>query len=155
MTEEWRPVVGYEGQYEVSSLGRVRSLSSGKMLSTRVGSGGYTRVTLCHRAFHVHKLVAGAFLGPCPNRQEVRHLDGDRTNCGLSNLCYGTRSENHHDCYEYGGRHSGGKLYKEQVIEIRRLLSEGLSHREIARRFGVTHSAVGRINRNISYTYIK
>ena len=155
MTEEWRPVVGYEGQYEVSNLGRVRSLISGRVLANRVGREGYPRLNLRHRTHYVHALVAEAFLGPRHSGLEVRHRDGNRENCHLSNLCYGTRSENHHDCYEYGGRHSGGKLYREQVIEIRNLLAGGLSHREIARRFGVTHSSVGRINRNISYTYIK
>jgi hypothetical protein len=55
----------------------------------------------------VHVLVAAAFLGPCPDGQEVRHLDGDKLNNCLDNLIYGTRSENNLDTVRHGHHKKG------------------------------------------------
>lgn len=118
LAEEWRPVVGWEGLYEVSNIGRVRSLGRtvrmkdkrgcwhtrpypGKLLSTAGLVAGYPHVQL-HRNGKpsprlVHQLVARAFLGPPPTPDhEVnhKHPDGDKTRCCVDNLEWVTRSEN-------------------------------------------------------------
>lgn len=112
--EEWRPVVGYEGLYEVSNLGRVRSLDryvkgkgesyrlhKGKVLSPGIKSDGYLIVNLQRRMFYVHRLVTEAFLPNPDNLPEVNHKDEDKTNNRVDNLelCdhkynmnYGTRN---------------------------------------------------------------
>jgi hypothetical protein len=116
-TEEWRPVLGYEGKYEVSNLGRVRSLPRrsphgdhwqtipGRMLKAGV-SRGYPTVTLWANGAmelrRVHRLVCEAFLGPRPAGLDTRHLDGDGTNCRVENLQYGTRTENIRDQLLHG-----------------------------------------------------
>ena len=110
---EWRPVAGYHG-YEVSDGGQVRSLDRsdsvgrrvrGRVLNPGVGSSGYPVVSLCdggkHSA-HVHKLVAAAFIGPCPPGLEVRHRVADKTRNGVENLHYGTKSENAQDRVQHG-----------------------------------------------------
>lgn len=98
MTEQWRPVVGWEGLYEVSSEGRVRSFrrgANGRVLRPGIASHGYPTVALGRgNTQSVHVLVAAAFLGPCPEGQEVRHRDGKRTNPRMENLHYGTRGQN-------------------------------------------------------------
>jgi len=111
-TEEWRAIAGREGEYEVSSLGRVRSLDrvladgrrrKGQILAPRFGATGY--VTTCLGAGNyrlVHRLVVEAFIGPIPEGQDVRHLDGSRTNNVPENLCYGTRLENMADQRRHG-----------------------------------------------------
>lgn len=100
-TAEWRPVEGYPN-YEVSSDGQVRSLprerTRGGLLRQGKNLKGYWYVTLCrgretHR-FRTHRLVAEAFIGPCPAGQEVRHLDDDKDNNDAANLAYGTHAEN-------------------------------------------------------------
>lgn len=104
---EWRPVVGYEGSYEVSEDGRVRSIrkvdgkgrpTPPRERKTPVSGNGYPTITLWERGKGatrtVHSLVAEAFLGPRPEGQEVLHLDGTRTNNCITNLKYGSRSEN-------------------------------------------------------------
>lgn len=120
--EEWRPVVGYEGAYEVSDLGRVRSrdrrvpsgggrerIARGRMLSIadgrpygkvnlKVGDGG--------RMWNVHTLVARAFLGPAPTGMEVCHNNGQHRDNRLSNLRYDTHAENQRDTVRLGG-HAG------------------------------------------------
>ena len=119
MSEEWRPIEGYEGLYEVSSYGRVRSLDryvktcyeayklhKGKILSPAKDKNGYLKVNLCcngkHNTIRVHKLVAQAFIPNPDNLPEVNHKDEVKTNNNVDNLewcdrsyniSYGTRTE--------------------------------------------------------------
>jgi hypothetical protein len=113
MPERWLPVPGYEGLYEVSNIGRVRSLPhktrqgmrGGRMRKTPLNAG-YPVVSLyangVGRVTSVHLLVAAAFIGPRPPGMEVRHLDGNPSNCVLSNLTYGTHTENMRDMLTHG-----------------------------------------------------
>lgn len=111
--EQWRPVVDWEGIYEVSDLGRVRRIrrgpgvrSVGKPLRGTVDQHGYPVVDLCDRGRRknakVHRLVADAFLGPLPEGMETRHLNGDPGDARLVNLKYGTHAENMRDMVEHG-----------------------------------------------------
>lgn len=117
--EVWRSVEGYEGLYEVSDLGRVKSLArvvhakdgrkihyTEKLLRVNEDSRGYLQVCLCNhtkrKTWLVHRLVAIAFLGHPPQGMEVCHNDGTRNNNRITNLRYGTRSENTLDKYEHG-----------------------------------------------------
>ena len=120
--ERWRPIPGHEGAYEVSDLGRVRSLDRkvwfgaskraaahwqlvrGRLLRPGLGSHGYLTVVLGreHGSHLVHRLVLLAFEGPCPAQQEVCHGNGDRTDNRLCNLRYGTRTENILDAVAHG-----------------------------------------------------
>lgn len=108
-TEEWRPAVGFEGFYEVSDQGRVRSLPRkacrGQLLKPR-WRGRYLAVVLStpeqRVEKRVHRLVGEAFLGPKPERLETRHLDDDRSNNTLDNIIYGTSQQNSDDCTRNG-----------------------------------------------------
>ncbi len=102
--EEWRPVVGWEGYYEVSDLGRVRriaayrSTSVGRVLKPWRNVHGYRQVTLTHRgrrhAPTVHRLVTDAFLGPLPAGMERNHRSGAKDDNRLTNLEFVTHPEN-------------------------------------------------------------
>lgn len=118
--ETWLPVVGYEGRYEVSDQGRVRSwlrvLNPPRVLRLAMHPTGYHTVELTNsdgrrRTQRVHRLVTRAFLGPRPVDREVRHLDGVKTNNALTNLAYGTRSENERDKVAHGTHHSTRKTH--------------------------------------------
>lgn len=108
--QTWRPVVGYEGFYEVSDLGLVwasrRKGTRGGLLKTPLDNRSYQQVNMCRDGrrwhTHVHVLVATAFHGPCPPGMECRHLDGDRSNNVVSNLAWGTPSENNRDLVRHG-----------------------------------------------------
>jgi hypothetical protein len=113
--EIWRPVPGYEDYYEVSDLGRVRSWRMPPRSRVKIAQaprvlkrnpGRYFTVVLCgdegRRTWAVHQLVALAFFGPRPVGQEVRHLNGDATDCRVVNLVYGTHQENVRDAFQHG-----------------------------------------------------
>ena len=170
MQELWKPVVGWEGLYEVSSLCRVRSLPrsvrirggktrmmGGKVRKPRTLNHGHLTVFLypghCPRT--VHSLVAEAFIGPRPDGCVIRHRDGDPSNNRLDNLVYGTQSDNLRDCYlSYDGVAGSGKLHANDVQEIRRRLKTGESQISIAEAFGVSRSAINHIHKGRTYKYL-
>lgn len=114
MSETWKPVVGYEGIYEVSDLGRVRSLDRidaggqkrrGVVLQPKVTPKGYHDVTLANgprETRRVHRLVLTAFVSPPPPGLQARHLDGDPASNALPNLKWGTAVENNRDRVLHG-----------------------------------------------------
>ena len=127
VVERWRPVPGWEGIYEVSDLGRVRSLDRtvpdrrggtrrlrGKLLAAPLNSSGRRTVQLRAmtrwRCAGVHVLVLEAFVGPRPPGLLVRHLDGDQLNNRLANLTWGTASENNRDKVIHGTDHNTAKF---------------------------------------------
>jgi len=118
--ESWKPIPGYEGQYEVSDQGRVRSLDrhvecvgpikgaylskkKGRMLRPGPSNFGHMSVVLGRRNTQfVHKLVLIAFIGPAPHKHECCHSNGDPADNRLVNLRWGTRSENIMDSVRQG-----------------------------------------------------
>ena len=97
--EIWKPVLGFEGKYEVSNLGNVKSLIRNRLLkpaSNRASNRGYLFVGLGkdHKLKYVHRLVWEAFNGPIPEGLQINHLDENKHNNSLSNLSLVTPSEN-------------------------------------------------------------
>jgi hypothetical protein len=120
---EWRSVVGYEGLYEVSAAGEVKSTRSGAHLSTHPErKAQYPTVRLSNkgvvRKWFVHRLVAYAFLGPRPEGLDIRHRNGDATDCRVANLAYGTRSRNIQDSVEHGTHGQARKTHCKQGHEF-------------------------------------
>ncbi len=122
MTEEWRPVKGFEKAYEVSNQGKVRSVRRSiiqlrgskrtwqtvpeKILRQDTDKDGYKKVSLAYykkrqRSF-VHRLVAEAFLQNPDNKPQVNHKDSCRSNNSVENLEWCTASENTRHGYQYG-----------------------------------------------------
>lgn len=169
INEVWRDIPGHEGRYQASNLGRIRSLDrrvnichgATRLMRGRVlrpagqKSDPHLRVTLSHggHGVLVHRLVAAAFLGPCPEGQEVRHLDGNPLNNHVENLAYGTRRENILDVYEVGK--AWRKLTAEQVQDIRRRLDAGERGADIARAYGVGDACISAIKHGRSYAWLK
>lgn len=178
MAEEWRAVVGYEGLYEVSDCGGVRSLTrrvrvaygatrsvAGRTLVQGCHAGGY-RVVLLQRdnaskGFLVHRLVVMAFLGPIPAGSEVNHRDGDKTNNVVDNLEVVTRQGNIDHAVanglidNKGEANARARLTCEQVQEIRAIhAAGGLGYRPIARRFGVPWGTVRNVIKRRTWAHL-
>jgi len=136
MSEEWRAVPWYEGSYEASDKGRVRSLDrcifdkngvkyrlSGILLALNPNSDGYPSVCLSGVTKTVHRLVLEAFVGPCPDGLECCHEDDEPTNNCLSNLRWDTKSENQKDSYRHGRKGHGQKrVRRSDGVEFRNTL---------------------------------
>lgn len=135
--EEWRAVFGFEGSYEVSSYGRVRSLdriivrSDGRVLRWKgriliprqANAKRYPVVSLgADLQIGVHKLVMITFVGPCPPGMEVLHGDGDKSNNSLVNLSYGTHLENMADAVAAGVMVANGTWFRGERCKRRHLL---------------------------------
>lgn len=158
--EIWIPVPGWEGYYDISNLGRVRRMRRGPgtrpglILRGRPVTRGYLRVQLSRNAqitsMHIHRLVIGSFLGPCPDGKVVNHINRIKTDNRLSNLEYVTPRENTHH-YMLGKPYRGSdnanaKLNEADVRLIKVMLAHGLSHSRIAAAFNVSRSLIGLID---------
>lgn len=120
--EEWRDIPGWEGMYQASDHGRIRSLDRnvtgsrgndislrGKVLRQNADKAGYLRVTFSRNGketrMYAHRVILSAFKGEASDDMAVRHLDGNPKNNSLDNLAWGTYSENNYDIVRHG-RHN-------------------------------------------------
>ena len=109
--EIWKDVVGYEGYYQVSNMGNVRSVDryvphknfgqkfcKGGLMATHITNSGYVSVNLCknnrYKSYDIHRLVALAFIGFCGSKMEVNHKDENKQNNAVENLEWVTREQN-------------------------------------------------------------
>lgn len=113
--EIWKPVVGFEGIYEVSDQARIRRVSPaqgtrpGHIRRTSVDRRGYHRLKLGGKTRWLHRVVAEAFHGPS-DLPLVRHLDGDPGNNVPANLAFGTSLDNANDRRRHGRSTTKGAL---------------------------------------------
>ena len=133
MKEDWRDIKNYEGHYQVSRGGQVRSLKRGvQVMRPAVSRTGYWQVNLYRvgkvKHFYVHRLVAEAFIGHIAEGMEVNHKNGVKSSDEVSNLEIVTAKQNIHHAFTMGlippmwGENSPrSKLNEEQVREIRLL----------------------------------
>lgn len=170
--EIWKPIEGYEGLFEVSDRGNVRSLDKydrngrfwkGKTLSKNVVSSGYHRVVLCvnncSKHMYVHRLVADAFIPNPENKETVNHKDGDKTNNAVDNLEWATQGENiKHSFRELGHKKSRAQLGKPHVLrkltdeQADAIRSDKRSCRLIAEEYGVHPETIRNIK--VGNTYL-
>lgn len=161
---EWRPVAGTAGRYEVSSDGEVWSKISGRLLKPSF-DGHYLGVQLqgADRDYRrrVHKLVAEAFIGPCPEGQEVRHWNGDHLDNHAANLLYGTMADNREDSIRLGtiargDRVGGARLTDALVREIRkRYAAEDATCASLAAEYGVSEMTISRAVRGQTWGHVE
>lgn len=166
--EIWKDIPGYEGQYQASTFGNVRSVD--RYQKTKRGirhykshllrpgqfcKAGHVSVVLGQKTNGkpVHELVCLTFIGPRPKGMDICHKDGNPKNNHLDNLRYDTRTNNILDVYRQGS--SWRKLKIKDVVAIKRLLkTTNLTEAQIAKRFNVTLSMISKIRVSSSYWWI-
>jgi NUMOD4 motif/HNH endonuclease len=154
--EEWKPVVGFEGYYEVSSQGRVRNARTMQLRKPDVNCWGYEKLNLSKdgrsRSMRVYCLVTDAFLGKCPEEMQRNHIDGNKRNNAVSNLEFVTQIRNYIHAVELGLRQPMGKYGKplprtvsdETVASVRSMLGR-VSERQICKQLGVSKGLIHSI----------
>lgn len=170
--------MGFEGLYEVSDQGRVRSLDrwiqargscgragysylrKGRVMRQYRPSGRYASVRLYSserdQTCEIHRLVTAAFIGPQPEGQWVRHVDGNAHNNVLANLAYGSPQENIDDKQRHGTQtkgetHGTRKLCEAEALAVRAARE---SSADIAARYGITACQVNRIKARTSWKHV-
>lgn len=178
MSEIWKPIPEYEGFYEVSNIGRVRSLdrfvpskkslsgkrfAPGTVLRPATKNNGYLQISLArekHRKYiSVHRLVAMAFISEIPEGMHVCHNDGDKANNKLSNLRIDTPSGNQLDKLKHGTAILGqnvhtSKLTESQALQIFEMLKAGERTNSIAKRFKVSRQIVNDIKSGKTWKHL-
>ena len=180
MIEEiWKDIPGWEGSYQVSSLGRVRSIDrmvtaidgkvhhrKGRFLKPRRTDRNYLNVVLSKTksyqpSIRIHRLVALAFIGPPPDpKMEINHKNGVRDDNRVENIEWVTKSENVKHAFRIGLRcwkgenHPTSKLTENQVLEIKRLIRDGLGNTEIAKRYNVKHYTISKIRTGDNWPHV-
>jgi transposase len=150
----WKPILGYENLYEASNDGQIRSFHDKKIKKQSLSSNKkYFRVTVTKnkvsKQITVHRLIAWAFLGKQEHGVEVRHINGNSHDNYISNLKYGSRSDNMQDAirqntFSMGEIHHSAKLTKQDVIEI--YLNPD-DYRKIASMYNIHPFTVHKIKR--------
>ena len=166
ITEEWKPIAGYEGLYEVSNLGNVRSYQNfgyglkkdPKMITPTINKYGYLGITLCkntkHRYKTIHRLVAETFIKNDDRSLQIDHINGVKTDNRVFNLEWVTPKENTLRSVKLGlkpcgEKHGNSKLKQKEVEIIRELYKTGKhSQRKLGAFFGVSHWTIGQIVNN-------
>lgn len=110
--EIYRDIPGYEGYYQASNFGHIRSVRNNKVIAEEKSNAGYMLVSLSvnriHKMVTVHRLVASAFIPNPNNLRDVNHKDGDKTNNNLENLEWVSHSENIKHAYQRLGKKTNG-----------------------------------------------
>lgn len=173
--EIWKSISLYEGQYEVSNKGRIRSLMTNhgvsyiKILALYKEKKGYPTVKLhkkdIGKTFRIHNLVLQSFVGPRPKGYCCRHLDGNKENNNLNNLKWGTYRENWEDKVLHGtntkpkgklGSSSYNAKLNEKIVKIIKYLLkyDCFKRKEIAQIFDISTSVIQHIAKNRSWKHV-
>lgn len=172
--EKWKDVIGYEGLYQISNMGQIKSFHrrwrkySSKILNPSL-KNGYPFMCLFKNnkknPCYIHRLILETFHGPCPMGQECLHKDGNRQNNILDNLEWGTRLQNILDSINHGTwrhppilcgiKHGRAKLTNQDVSRIRQIYTTGkLTQVQLAKQFNVTHYTISDIVNRRTWKHI-
>jgi len=171
--EQWKDIDGYEGLYQVSNFGRVKSFVVTKKGRIRKGvpALGYPQVQLkgngdgSFETGKIHRLVAIAFIPNPDNLPEVNHIKGDRGDCRAWRLEWSTASDNMKHAYrelgkvnnlanQKGESHYNAKFKKEDILNIRELAQQGKTPTEIANLYNERTGAICRIINRTRWAHI-
>ena len=178
--EIWKDIPGYEGLYQASTLGNIRSLDKivpkwnkpykrkvkGKILKKNLINGGYLAISLHknkeQKSYKISRLIAKTFIPNPNNKPEVNHINSIRTDDRVSNLEWCTRSENMLHSYKYGNNtqvgsnNASSKLTDEKVIKMRSMYkTKKYKQKELAKIFNVSKITAHNVLRHKTWTHLE
>ena len=172
MKEVWKDIPEYEGCYQASTMGRIRSVDRKVVFKdgrTKILDGQILKPTNYKdrdlrtnlnkngnkKQYTVHRLIMLTFKGERPEGMDICHTNGDFKDNRLKNLRYDTSSQNSIDMYRYGSKSGGGKLFVGQVLEIRRLHATGnYKRKDLAKMFDVHEVTIGKIINRKTFSWL-
>ncbi len=176
MNEEWKDIIGYEGLYQVSNLGRVKSLFrfskrknyvitiQEKLLKILNGPKGYNLIRLSRngilKTYRLHRLIAQAFIPNPENKPEVNHINGNKKDNCVNNLEWVTSAENMQHAHKnnlaskrFGSNNNNTKLLEKDILYIRAIANKK-SVKELAILFNVNVQAIYKIIKKQTWKHI-
>jgi hypothetical protein len=171
MEEIWKPIINYEGLYEISNYGRIKRFNKDKryklfkILKYKKNRSryGYLQTSLYKggicKYFYISRLVLETFIGPCPEGMEACHNDGDPSNNFVGNLRWDTHKNNEkdkilHNTIVNGSKILWAKLSGTDIPKIRKMHKDGISTKEIANIYNVSLGAIKGIIYNRNWKHI-
>jgi len=158
--ENWKDVKDYEGLYQVSDLGNVKSTRNNKILTPAKAKNGYLRLCFSvknkHKNISLHRLVAETFIENLNNKPQVNHINGIKTDNRVENLEWNTCKENINHAISMGiinvkgENNSYSKITKKQSEEIRK---SGKTLKELGIIYNVHLSTISLIKNNKTHIY--
>jgi NUMOD4 motif/HNH endonuclease len=154
--EEWRPVVGSEGRYEISNIGNIR-LTASRFLKPWIDKNGYYRIPLIvngkRRHIGIANAVCAAYIGACPDGFQVNHIDGDKSKNRLSNLEFLSRKENIRHGISLGLRLNRTTVTPE-IVRVIRATYCSVDAKVLAQRYGVSKNQIRKIAKGQSWAWV-
>jgi len=152
-------------RYEITKCGTIRNKINKKIKSQYVGSTGYYMVSFSYnnksKPQRVHRLLAKTFIENPMERKFINHIDGNKLNNDLTNLEWCTHSHNMKHAFETGlvnntGTRNGmSKLNDKKVMQIKKMLKDGISQSKIGEIFNVSRSAILKIHLEKTWNHIQ
>lgn len=163
--EVFKDIKGFQGRYEISNLGNVRNTTTKQLLHPRPNKEGYLRIGLRKKGsrkiytYFIHRLVATAFIynDDIQSKIQVNHIDNDRANNSSENLEWCTPSYNTKQSFHYNKSNKGecnprAILTSLQVAQIKELLKQNKTCKEVATLYKVSRSTIDAIKRGVNWS---
>lgn len=162
MLEEWKDIKDYKGKYQISNLGRIKSLRrkvvqsnsyeyviKEKILKQSKNTNGYLSITLNNngkKRFSVHRLVGTHFLNNPENKEQINHINGVKTDNRIGNLEWVTKSENQIHAYKSGLAFVKKKFSKKDAINIRLEYKKSkTTYNKLAKKYNTSRKTIFNI----------